>query len=430
MAKLPVIWPDFGKQRFDCHGCTRCCRDLVVHLTGNDRRRIDRQEWAGRIEGEPYVRLGRSHVLNHAADGACVFLQEDGRCRIHAEHGPRAKPLACQIYPFTLERDGGAVRAAIRFDCPSVAGNRGSLLTRHRAEVERLASIWQSSVSPAERSARASIRLVGRRVLGEDELSALLKHLDRWLRDTSISLNDRLTGLVGLLDTLGAAKLDGLTDDRLDELIGMLIDELPPAIRRRRDNPPANPTVRQHRLMRQAVFAYSEHVTFEQARATVARRWAGRVDQLRRGRRIASGQGPLPPLAGQAARGTFEDLAKCDRHDGFDAAECDQTLTRYVRARLTSRSAFGPAYYDWPVVDGLRAMILSIVVIGWLSRYLAVADGRSSYSEEDVATALSMVDRNAGRAPALGRSAARLGLRYLGQDDALPRLLNAYRIGD
>ena len=33
-----------------------------------------------------------AYRLNHRADGACVFLGPDNRCRIHEKHGPAAKP--------------------------------------------------------------------------------------------------------------------------------------------------------------------------------------------------------------------------------------------------------------------------------------------------------------------------------------------------
>jgi len=70
VMELSVIWPDFGGQRFACHGCTNCCRELVVHLTAEDRRKIDRQKWGRTLDEAPYVRLGGGTVLNHGRDGA------------------------------------------------------------------------------------------------------------------------------------------------------------------------------------------------------------------------------------------------------------------------------------------------------------------------------------------------------------------------
>ena len=72
------------------------------------------------------VRSGRAVVAAEVAtqqrgdDDACVFLNEQGKCRIHAKFGGPAKPLACQVYPFTLNPAGDHWQVGIRFACPSV----------------------------------------------------------------------------------------------------------------------------------------------------------------------------------------------------------------------------------------------------------------------------------------------------------------------
>ena len=428
MPTLPVIWPDFKSQRFDCQRCTRGCRDLVVHLTEQDRRRIDRRNWAERIGATPYVRLGRAYVLNHRPDGACVFLTDDGLCRIHAEQSIDEKPLACRMYPFTLDAAGGAIRASIRFDCPSVARNHGEGVSRHRREVEMLADRWQAIDPAATASANEPVRLTEDRVLDEAELASLLGHLDRWIRDRSIPISDRLSATITLIDTLGGARLADIAGERFHEFAGMLIDELPQVVRDQRQAPPAVPTARQRRLLRLAIFAYSEHVGFDEAVAPLWARIRGRLDQLRRGRRMASGRGSLPSLAGRSCDRTFDDLSNVAPDEALDPAACDELITRYVQLRIATRAAFGAAYYGWSVLDGLSAAMLSLSVAGWLARYLALCDGRSAFGFDDVADAVSIVDGNAGRAPALGKTAARMWLRYLSRDDGLRRLLMFYRL--
>src|SRR5690606_24846227 len=106
---LPVF------QKFDCHSCGYCCRNLVVNVTDDERRKILDAGWAERIPGEamfiPYRFRGRKlHRLAHRADGACVFLGEDGLCRLHAETGVYIKPLACRLYPFVPSPGAGTVR--------------------------------------------------------------------------------------------------------------------------------------------------------------------------------------------------------------------------------------------------------------------------------------------------------------------------------
>ena len=76
--QLPLVMPSVPDQRWDCHSCTRCCRELVGDLRDEDRRKIDAQRWADRLGIAPYVSVGRKWALNKRDDGACVFLMDDG----------------------------------------------------------------------------------------------------------------------------------------------------------------------------------------------------------------------------------------------------------------------------------------------------------------------------------------------------------------
>src|SRR5208282_2149874 len=94
---LPVI------QNWDCHVCGNCCKEYVVTITDEERQRIEAQGWDGDPElggMPPVIKSGpwwsRQYRLNHREDGSCVFLTEDGRCRIHAKYGFETKPLACR----------------------------------------------------------------------------------------------------------------------------------------------------------------------------------------------------------------------------------------------------------------------------------------------------------------------------------------------
>src|SRR5687767_14626337 len=107
VRSLPVL------QHWDCHGCTDCCRQYLVGVTDEEQARITGQGW----ESDPamkgvrlFKRFGgwfsRKKALNSRADGACVFLNEQGGCRIHAKFGSEGKPLPCRIYPFVLVPTG------------------------------------------------------------------------------------------------------------------------------------------------------------------------------------------------------------------------------------------------------------------------------------------------------------------------------------
>src|SRR3989442_9372312 len=94
LRALPVV------QNWDCHSCSWCCREYIVHVSDEERERIEKQGWDKEpgFEGVPVVvkKKGRWQ-LNQTAAQACVFLAENGLCRIHAKFGAAAKPLACRM---------------------------------------------------------------------------------------------------------------------------------------------------------------------------------------------------------------------------------------------------------------------------------------------------------------------------------------------
>ena len=139
--ELPTI------QNWSCHSCTGCCRELDVEVTEAERQQLLDQNWsdADGMTGDgpvvvPFGRRGKRYRLARAPDGACVFLDENGLCRIHSKHGEAAKPLACRLYPFAIHPSGNALRVSLRFDCPSVAANDGKPVTERRRELRHLAA--------------------------------------------------------------------------------------------------------------------------------------------------------------------------------------------------------------------------------------------------------------------------------------------------
>ncbi|MEK6644113.1 MAG: YkgJ family cysteine cluster protein [Planctomycetota bacterium] len=409
---MNLFLADVPGQRFDCRGCTNCCRDLVVHLTRLDREKIDRQNWARRIEGPAYVTLGRETVLNHRADGGCVFLTADGKCRIHAEHGAEAKPLACQLYPFTLEPGGGGVRVGIRFDCPTVARSEGTPLSSHRPALNALARSMGEQMPGQFATSSSTVALTASRPLSEQELDALVKRLDRVVVAEQVPLDARLASMCNLVETLRQARLDDVRDQRFTELLDLLMEESSSMVT---DLPPAD--ARQRKLLRQNVFAHMEHITLTQARASFISSLRYRWGQFQRSRLIAN--------ATDVAAARVDDVKP---PLGDEAAESQRLLTRYLRARIACRSAFGSAYYGRPVLDGLCALLLAVATIGWLARYHAAKDGRDKFCFDDLMRAVGVVDRTAGRARELGAKSAQLRVTYLRNEDGLLRLLRAYPI--
>lgn len=98
--------------RHACHACGGCCHGAVVRLTS--------PEEASRIRSLADT-LGIPDPIVDGAlrrvDGACVFLQTDARCGIHAHAGLDAKPAVCRQYPLLYVDDGVQVRVGVDPGC-------------------------------------------------------------------------------------------------------------------------------------------------------------------------------------------------------------------------------------------------------------------------------------------------------------------------
>lgn len=424
--ELPIIHLDLKGQRYDCENCGQGCRELVVYLTERDRKKIDRQKWEGRLDRPPYIRFGRSLVLNHRPNGDCVFLTPDNLCRIHAEFGYPEKPLSCQLFPFSIEPEGQGFRVTVRFDCPAMAKSVGRPLAAHRSDVARITGALQDADLPELAQPRKPVYLRPGSPLTASELDGLVERTDAWMGDRTRPLRERLAGLENLVETLSTARLTNVQGEDFTALVDLLVSDLPNAVEELRQRPLPPLTPRQLKLFRHTVFAHCENLRLEEACAGLRRRWSYRFDQLRRARRLAAGAGEIPRMIRGHAGGTFEQLEPVQRDESLPTDACDAMLTRYLRARLAGRTAFGHGYFGWPVLEGLRALMLAIAVTGWVARYAALGEGRSAFNYGDLVRAIGIVDRNATRSPELGLRSARMRLQYLSPDHGILRLLDAY----
>ena len=423
---LPVLLPVIDGQRWSCHSCGLCCRTLVGHLTGEERRRLDEQGWAQQLGVAPYVKIGRVWALNKQPDGACVFLDEQNRCKIHAKFGEADKPLACRIFPFSVRPVRGAWQASLRFDCPSVTASKGQALGGHRSWLGELVGQIEhgdesgEDLADFQRGVRATV----------EELRTLTARLSRWLSngtgarlESRTSMTNRLIGATRLTATLYGAKLRKVRGPRFAELLNLLLEALPRDCATR----PEPPTARQRAMLRQYAFAHAEHVSLAEIRSGLGGRWAKRWQQLHSAKQFLRGKGVVPNLPGFDTQVTFESVEAVG--PAVEQREEIADLTRrYLTARIEGRTVVGGGFYGWSVFAGLGALWLSTAAAGWLARYHAAVERRTSISFEDYALALGIVDRAATRLPALGTMTEKARVRYLMGDDGLARLMMAYAV--
>ncbi len=412
---LPVLMLPVREQRYSCHGCGNCCRDFTVQLRPADLEKLRAQDWETKL-GMPVTTEFRGVTyLRQREDGGCVFLMDDGLCRIHKDHGFAEKPVACQLFPFVLVPDDRRTHIGISFACQSVRENKGAELRSHLEEVHRM-----SQGVPETRLATAPPDLADAMRAKDGEVDALAQLLDRHLARGDLTMRDRFDGLAWTAASLGRAKLAEVRAKRFTELVQVLVAALPDELEHL---PLEEALPKQLRLLRQAVYARLEDVQVNQAKAKG--RWRTVLAQLLSSRAFTRGKGRVPAVA----RGLLDGLdfaavaAVPTLSESPDRDAIDQLLSRYARATILGGRAWGAGYYGWPAVRGLQALVLNIACTAWLARALAAKRGHEHATLDDVRDALGRVDRHAGRAPWLGSVGERLRLEYFRLDDGLRRIM-------
>lgn len=417
VRSLPVL------QNWDCHGCTACCRQYHVTVTAEERNRIEAQGWQADpdLAGVPlFVRSGgwwsATYRLNQRADGACVFLGPDDRCRIHARFGPSAKPLACRVYPFVLVPAGDHWKLGLRFACPSAAADKGRPLARHIAEARDYVAALEAE-TPALADAPPPPLQRGQPTNWKDferivaAASAVLAEPDEYLERRWRKLlfiielcrtTDLSSGPAGRNRAGDLGELLRVLTETAEEEVPDYPDEVGP------------PSWVGRMVFRPLAALYARKDTGPDRGPAQA----GAFGRLAAGWRFARGRGHVPRIHAAMPETTFE-AAETPLPALPDAAE--SLLTRWARVKVESGQFCGPSNFGLGVWDGLESLALAFAATMWLARVLA-AGGRSV--ENAVALAVRIVDDNFGFNRLLARQ--RRGLAILSRRGELPRLVAWY----
>jgi lysine-N-methylase len=406
-------------QNWDCQSCTDCCHEYRVGVTDAERESIEQQGWRDdpAMKGvELFARegswRGKRWRLNQRSDGACVFLDEKGGCRIHARFGSAAKPLACRVYPFVLVPAGDQWRVGFRFACPSVTKNIGRPSGDHSPEVREYARLLEDQegipgrdfpvppLQPGQSVGWPDLLLFGQGVQG------ILKHSDE-------PVQRRLRKCLAFANICRQAKFDKLTGKRLAEFINLVGAGLDGEVADKPETLPP-PSWIGRILFRQVLALYARKDTGRNRGVSKH----GRLALLRAAWRFALGRGMVPRVHGLMRPATFAEL---DQPRGPLPDQSEQLLERYYRVKVESLQYFGPSNFGLPFWDGLESLVLTYPAIVWLARAL---DGPSP--EDNLAAAVRIVDDNFGFNPLLGLKRQRFGLRTLGRRGELAKLVAWY----
>ncbi len=100
-----------GRLGYDCAGCQEnCCRGNGYFVQAGHEMEVQREYYA-------HIDLFANRQLAISTVGSgcyvrnlkprCFFSLDDGRCRIHVEHGLGSKPETCRLFPFNGLRVAG-----------------------------------------------------------------------------------------------------------------------------------------------------------------------------------------------------------------------------------------------------------------------------------------------------------------------------------
>jgi lysine-N-methylase len=408
-------------QNWDCHATGTCCKEYRVTLSDDEVQRITEQGWRPDELGglSPFKRIGlfsKTVQLNHREDGSCVFLSEQGRCRIHERFGYETKPLPCRLFPFVLVPAGDHWRVGLRFACPSAASNRGRALPEHDQELLSFAAglVEREKVKPMPDGSLTKPPALdsGERLDWPDTLrlvDALLGHLSN-RRDPIERRLRKCLNLAGQMRKSKLAEVKGARLTELLQLLGSAADAETPA------NPMLIPPP-----------GWIGRVLFRQAAALFTRKdhgpnrgvaGRGRLALLGAATRFALGKGPIPRMHRGLPETTFEEV---EQPRGPLPEEAERILERYYTIKVGSLQFCGAASFGLPFWEGFETLALTLPLILWVARMY-----RDVSREQAVTNALTVVDDHVGFNRVLASIRQRLGFTILSRTGELARLIAWY----
>ncbi len=414
---LPVV------QNWDCHVSGNCCKEYLVTLTDDERRRIEAQGWDADADlggHAPFIRRGwwwkRRYALNHRADGSCVFLSEQGRCRIHERHGYETKPLPCRLFPFLLIPTGDHWRVGIRFACPSAAANKGRAVAEYEPDLAvfaaRLAEREGLKPQP-DGSLVGPPYLHGRQRLDWPDTLRLVQTLVTMLRDRRDTMERRLRKCLTFAREMQRTKLEGIKGARLGELLEVLRGVADA-------DTPADPSS----LPRPG---WVGRILFRQAAALFTRRdhgpnrgpaARGRLSLLGAAWRFIRGRGLVPRMHRAIPEAAFD---QGEQPTGPLPEDAQELLERYYTIKVMSMQFCGAASFGLPFWEGLEALAVTCPVLLWASRLFRDRTRHAALLE-----VLSIVDDHVGFNRVLAGMRQRLSFRILARTGQLSRLIAWY----
>lgn len=388
---LPVV------EKWDCQCCGLCCHGNTIILDNDDLTKLRSQHW----EKHPAFRgvktvvreslLGGRHVLAKRADGACVFLNQKGRCRIHESHGADSKPAICRMFPLqvvTLER---TALLTTRRSCPAAAADRGRALDMHLAPLKRSGLVarfasFQTRPPAIARGARRSWH----------DFLATAEVLERLTTDERLPLVRRLLHGLRFCTLLRECNISRVKERSWDELLHsfeeLAVENSGEFFRDQRRPPSRGTKV----VLRQI----GAHFIRSYPGFTFTGSWYESLRILFMSTKFARGKGAVPLVHPEFPPTTFEDL---ERPLGALDHEVIYPLNRLFETQASSKY-YAIVGHNRSLVESFRSLVFLYPIGLWLLR---LAIGEREPKASDVVNIVVALERGQGLA-GLSRGATAL----------------------
>lgn len=410
---LPIVILN-KDEKWDCHQCGFCCRGSLIPLSDTDVARLKSQKW----DEQPEYRNRRIMLANgtsatsrlaHRSDGSCIFLQDDGLCRIHAKFGKEAKPTVCQTFPLQLIPHEKQVVLTLRRACPSAAADLGSATSNQLPFIKALVrdrhlkaeAITPPLLKTGEARDWKTIRVV-------------LESVGGLLQDQRYPPVRRLVHALQFAHLMSAAKTRRFSGQQIAELAHALVEVVPEESKPFFDD-------------RQTPKSYSK-ILFRLMAIDCARlhpqchhqsKWSARFQLMKIAWKIVHATGKTPNVGKPFPIVNFDELEK---PSAAIQPAVYLPLTRFIE---TTSASFLYAIADrpgWTIVESIRGLALLFPVGLWLLRW--VSHGRQP-SVQDMVNIIVALDRSQGYGPLCG-SLHRRRLSTLAVNAELERLVAWY----
>jgi lysine-N-methylase len=388
-------------ERWDCHQCGICCYGAIVRLSEKDREKLRQQGWDKHPDFRGrriIVREGwfsSQYYLAQRDDGGCVFLTEDGLCRIHKEFGLEAKPLLCQMFPRQVIPLADKAVLTIRRACPSAVQDRGRPVEEHLPDARRMAEegnlLAQGTRPPMIKPGERRSWKVAQR---------LLRTLERLIRDDKFPPVRRIVHGLVLCRLLSQARTRRLDDAKLGDLLEVLESNVPEE---------AAPLFAQRQpltgvggiLFRQIGLEYIRL----HPRVRIHKTWAERWKLVRFGIAMVRAKGKTPQLCESIPPVEF---AALEEPLGVLPPEIYQPFTRYLETLAASFQYALARRVGWSIVESFSSLAMTYPLALWMLRWVAAGRQPTLEDATDIVVAL---DRGQGYIPLCGfRQRTRLNL--------------------